>query len=104
MKDIYDQAAEDAVRFLLETGPGVWQTIPPRTITPEEFAWLAALEDEGRQRGVDVNFGAQTWITMRLELAIKTLTIRALEFEHWARACGRDDLVTPNADLAFEQG
>lgn len=104
MSGIYEQAAAECVRFLTESTPEDWANLPKQTVTPEEFAGLVALQLESDGRGYSLDFGQQTYISARLDLAVKALTVRAREFEIWAWENGREDLVRGNADLAVDGG
>lgn len=101
MTNTSSQYANEAIRFLLESGPDDWESIPIQAITPDEYALLLAQDFEAQSKGIITNFGEQSWVQMRLQTAVATLTAKALTFEAWAIENGRFDLIATVSQLAF---
>ncbi|MCD2099567.1 hypothetical protein QNA24_29800 [Rhodococcus qingshengii] len=97
----HEHVAREAITFLLDTGPEEWAAIPEHEINPQTFAALLELEIEAKSKGLDINFGDQSWVDKRLRLAVRVLEAKALEFEQWARSNDRQDLLATTSELAF---
>ncbi len=101
MTNASDRSANEIIQFLLESGPDDWEAIPQLVITPDEYAALLTKDLESQSRGIFTNFGEQSWVQMRLQTAIATLTARAMKIETWAIKNGRFDLIATVSQLAF---
>lgn len=98
----HEHVAREAISFLLDSGPKEWAAIPEQVINPQTFAALLELEIDAKSRGLDINFGDQSWADKRLRLAVRVLEAKALELEHWARTNDRHDLLATTSELAFQ--